>query len=100
MKFYVLRLVDWLPNSVRQTNQPKHIKPFLLRITYTIFSSNLHNKLFKMLRNQIGISNDLASLLYCRSSAEIITSRTLSAEIITLSAARQLVRCHDNEVTL
>jgi hypothetical protein len=28
-------------------NQPKHIKPFLLRITYTIFSSNLHNKLFK-----------------------------------------------------
>jgi hypothetical protein len=42
MKFYVLRLVDWLPNAVRhldkevrQTNQPKHIKPFLLRITYT-----------------------------------------------------------------
>jgi hypothetical protein len=53
-----------------------------------------------MLRNQVGISNDLASLLYCRSSAEIITSRTPSAEIITLSAARQLVRCHDNEVTL
>jgi hypothetical protein len=25
----------------------KHIKPFLLRIRYTIFSSNLHNKLFK-----------------------------------------------------
>jgi hypothetical protein len=24
----------------------------------------------------------------------------LSVEIITLSAARQLVRCHDNEVTL
>jgi hypothetical protein len=41
-----------------------------------------------MLRNQVGISNDLASLLYCRSSAEIIT----------LSAARQLVRCHDNEI--
>jgi hypothetical protein len=40
-----------------------------------------------MLRNQVGISNDLASLLYCRSSAEIITSRTPSAEIITLSAA-------------
>jgi hypothetical protein len=37
-----------------------------------------------MLRNQVGISNDLASLLYCR---EIITSRTPSAEIITLSAA-------------
>jgi hypothetical protein len=53
-----------------------------------------------MLRNQVGISNDLASLLYCRSSAEIITSRTPSAEIITLSAARQFVRCHDNEVTL
>jgi hypothetical protein len=32
--------------------------------------------------------------------SEIITSRTPSAEIITLSAARQLVRCHDNEVTL
>jgi hypothetical protein len=43
-----------------------------------------------MLRNQVGISNDLASLFCCRSSAEIIT----------LSAARQLVRCHDNEVTL
>jgi hypothetical protein len=47
-----------------------------------------------MLRNQVGISNDLAikidfSILYCRSSAEIIT----------LSAARQLVRWHDNEVT-
>jgi hypothetical protein len=40
-----------------------------------------------MLRNQVGISNDLASLLYCRSSAEIITSRTPSAEIITLSVA-------------
>jgi hypothetical protein len=36
-----------------------------------------------MLRNQVGISNDLASLLYSRSSAEIITSRTPSAEIIT-----------------
>jgi hypothetical protein len=53
-----------------------------------------------MLRVQVGISNDLASLLYSRSSAEIITSRTPSAEIITLSAARQLVRCHDNEVAL
>jgi hypothetical protein len=27
----------------------KELKPFLLRITYTIFSSNLHNKLFKTL---------------------------------------------------
>jgi hypothetical protein len=53
-----------------------------------------------MLRNQVGISNDLASLLYSRLSAKIITSRTPSAELITLSAARQLVRCHDNEVTL
>jgi hypothetical protein len=50
-----------------------------------------------MLRNQVGISNDLASLLYCRSSAEIITSRTPSAEIITLSAARELVR-QDNVI--
>jgi hypothetical protein len=40
-----------------------------------------------MLRNQVGILNDLASLLYSRSSAEIITSRTPSAEIKTLSAA-------------
>jgi hypothetical protein len=63
-----------------------------------------------MLRNQIGISNDLARVLYCRSSAEIITSRTPSAEIITsqtllsgdnnFTDAGQLVRCHDNEVTL
>jgi hypothetical protein len=51
-----------------------------------------------MLKNQVGISNDLASLLYSRSSAEIKTSRTPSAEIIT--DAGQLVRCHDNEVTL
>jgi hypothetical protein len=29
MKFYVLRLVDWLPNAVRQTNQRKYIKPFV-----------------------------------------------------------------------
>jgi hypothetical protein len=58
-----------------------------------------------MLRNQVGISNDLASLLYCRSSAEIITSRTPPAEIITsrtllsgdnnFTDAGQLVRCHD-----
>jgi hypothetical protein len=63
-----------------------------------------------MLRNQVGISNDLASLFYSRSSVEIKASRTLSAEIITsrtlLSGdnnfmdAGQLVRCYDNEVTL
>jgi hypothetical protein len=63
-----------------------------------------------MLRNQVGISNDLASLLYCRSSAEIITSRTPSTEIITprtllggdnnFTNAGQLVRSHYNEVTL
>jgi hypothetical protein len=38
IKFYVLRLVVWLANEVRQTNQPKHIKPFLLLITYTVVS--------------------------------------------------------------
>jgi hypothetical protein len=63
-----------------------------------------------MLRNQVGISNDLASLLHSRSSAEIITSRMPSAEIITswtlvrgdnnFTDAVQLVRRHDNEVTL
>jgi hypothetical protein len=63
-----------------------------------------------MSRNQVGISNDLASLLYSRSSAEIIASQTPSAEIITswtllsgdnnFTDAGQLVRCHDNEVTL
>jgi hypothetical protein len=73
-----------------------------------------------MLRNQVGISNDLASLLYSRSSVEIITSRTPSAEIITsrtpsaeiitsrtllsgdnnFTDAGQLVRFRDNEVTL
>jgi hypothetical protein len=63
-----------------------------------------------MLRNKVGISNDLASLLYSRSSAEIITSRTPSTEIITsrtllsgdnnFTDTGQLVRCHDNEVTL
>jgi hypothetical protein len=54
--------------------------------------------------------SDLACLLYSRSSAEVITSRTPSAEIITsgtllsgdnnFTDAGQLVRCHDNEVTL
>jgi hypothetical protein len=63
-----------------------------------------------MLRDQVGILNDLASLLYSRLSAEITTSRTPSAEIITsrtllsgdnnFTDAGQLVRCHDNEVTL
>jgi hypothetical protein len=53
-----------------------------------------------LLKFELGISNDLASLLYlplvsgdnnfiCRSSAQIIT----------LSAARQLFRCHGTEVT-
>jgi hypothetical protein len=63
-----------------------------------------------MLRNQVGISNDLAGLLYTRASAEIITSRTPSAEIITsrtllsgdnnFTFAGQLVKCHDNKVPL
>jgi hypothetical protein len=63
-----------------------------------------------MLRSQVGTSNDLVCLLYSRSSAEIITSRMPLAEIITsrtlLSGDNnftddgQLVRCHDNEVTL
>jgi hypothetical protein len=51
-----------------------------------------------MLRNQVGISNDLASLLYSRSSAEIITSRTLLSVDNNFTDAGQLVRCHDNEV--
>jgi hypothetical protein len=51
MKFYVLRLVDWLPNAVRQTNQPKHIKPFLLRITYFIFKRNKTIKRTPLERN-------------------------------------------------
>jgi hypothetical protein len=63
-----------------------------------------------MLRDQVRISNDLASLLYSRLSAEIITSRTPSAEIITsrtllsgdnnFTDVAQLVRCHDNKVKL
>jgi hypothetical protein len=32
MKFYVLWLVDWLPNAVRQTNQPKHIIVYYMYI--------------------------------------------------------------------
>jgi hypothetical protein len=67
MKFYVLRQVDWLPNAVRQTNQPKHIKPFLLRITYTIFSSNLHNKLFKTCYSRV---NESFYFLILRNSSD------------------------------
>jgi hypothetical protein len=44
-----------------------------------------------MLRNQVGISNDLASLLYSRSSAEIITSRTLPSGDNNFTNAGQLV---------
>jgi hypothetical protein len=47
MKFYVLRMVVWLPNQIRQTNQPKRIKPFLLRISYAIFSSNVMTNYLK-----------------------------------------------------
>jgi hypothetical protein len=53
-----------------------------------------------MLRNQVGISNDLARLLYSRSSAEIITSWTLLGGDNNFTDAGQLVICHDNEVTL
>jgi hypothetical protein len=67
----------------------------------TIFSSNLHNNLFKTCEeNLVGISNGLASLLHSRSSAEIITSRTLLIGDNNFTDAGQLVRCHDNEVTL
>jgi hypothetical protein len=53
-----------------------------------------------LLRNQVGMSNDLASLLYSRTSAEIITSRTLLSGDNNFTDAGRLVRCHDNEVTL
>jgi hypothetical protein len=54
-----------------------------------------------MLRNKVGISNELASLLYSRSSAEIIiTSRTLLSGDNNFTDTGQLVRCDDNEVTL
>jgi hypothetical protein len=53
-----------------------------------------------MLRNQVGISNDLASSLYSRSSAEIITSRTVLSGDNNFTDAGQLVRCHNNEVIL
>jgi hypothetical protein len=94
MKFYVLWLV-YLP-------APNNICCFFFGLSWWI--------VWDMLRNQVGISNDLAGLLYCRSSAEMVTSRTPSAEIITLSAAlsgdknfisaRRLVGCRDNGVTL
>jgi hypothetical protein len=46
-----------------------------------------------MLRSQVGISNDLASLLYSRSSAEIITSRTLvsSLDAMTMKSHFSLI---------
>jgi hypothetical protein len=53
-----------------------------------------------MLRNQVGISNDLASLLYSRSSAEIITSRTLVSSLDAMTMKWQFsiinaaVQCH------
>jgi hypothetical protein len=54
-----------------------------------------------LLKFEFGISNDLPSLLYLplvsRDNNFICRS---SVEIITLSAARQLVKCHDNGETL
>jgi hypothetical protein len=52
-----------------------------------------------MLRNQVGISNGLTSLLYSHSSGQIITSRTPSAEIITSrtlvsSLDAMTMKCH------
>jgi hypothetical protein len=53
-----------------------------------------------MLRNQVGILNDLASLLYSRSSAEIITSRTLVSSLDAMTMNRHFniinaaVQCH------
>jgi hypothetical protein len=41
-----------------------------------------------MLRNQVGISNDLASLLYCRSSVEIITLSAALSEFYMKPVAR------------
>jgi hypothetical protein len=61
--------------------------------------SDLETNLLKIF--ELGISNDLASLLYLPlGSADNNFICRSSAEIITLSAARQLVRCHGNEVTL
>jgi hypothetical protein len=53
-----------------------------------------------MLRNQVGISNDLASLLYSLSSTEIITSRTLVSSLDAMTMKRHFsiinaaVQCH------
>jgi hypothetical protein len=41
-----------------------------------------------MLRNQVGILNDLASLLFSRSSAQIITSRTLVSSLDAVTMKR------------
>jgi hypothetical protein len=37
MKFYVPRLVVWLPEEVRQTNQPKHTTIFAPNNIYIFF---------------------------------------------------------------
>jgi hypothetical protein len=39
MEFYVLRLVDWLPNAVKQTNQPEHISYLVYEFYKTPFCS-------------------------------------------------------------
>jgi hypothetical protein len=54
-----------------------------------------------LLKFELGISNDLASLLYPPHVSEdnYFICRS-SAKITTLSAARQFVKCQSNEVTL
>jgi hypothetical protein len=63
---------------------------FLIK-SYLITSAfNMSDSETNLLKFELGISNDLASLFYL----------PLAGEIITLSAARQLIRCHGNELTL
>jgi hypothetical protein len=71
------------------------IIPYLYTSAFNISHSGTN-----LLQFEVGISNDLDSLLHRRSSAEIITSRTLLSGDNSFTDASQLVRCHDNEVTL
>jgi hypothetical protein len=50
MKFYVLRLVVWLPNAARADKSAKAHKTIFAPNNipiHTIFSLNFHDKLFK-----------------------------------------------------
>jgi hypothetical protein len=76
------------PNKVRQTHQPKHIKPFLLRIThfYYFFSKTFITNYLRDVKKPGIILRRLGRLSFV---LESITMTLVGTTLLTLSPARQ-----------